>query len=430
MNTEKPPLLRNLIESSPGFSLPDVRSDGDEVASAGTRAKRATLRAEVQAGRTPLATVAGLPVRVAWVYSALLLATLVGYSLLWPNAPLIAADTEAYRVVAVDMADGRLDRLWFRSPGYPFVMWLTGSTVQPTRALLYLGLALHLAAVWLVAGVLHRLRFSFGVLVFFGVVMSLPPFVEPAGYALTENLTEFLLAGSFASLAAWLWKDRLRYLVLSGAFIAFAALTRPTFQVTAGIFAIVLVGVSAVMRGSLRTRDAARASLIVLGVSVLGFGSFAAYNYRHHGVFSISPGNLAYSMTTKTVRVLEQLPDEYATEREILIAARDSHLVRRGSSHTGEQYWPTASRELERVTGRNELERFELISRLNFMLVREAPLTYVLEIMRSVPSFWFVAITPLTYGKSSLAHVAWALFHFGVITLFFLQLTVIGGRHC
>ena len=133
-----------------------------------------------------------------------------------------------------------MDRLWFRSPGYPFVLWLTGSTVQPTRALLYLGLALHLAAVWLVAGVLHRLRFSFGVLVLFGVVMSLPPFVEPAGYALTENLTEFLLAGSFASLAAWLWKDRLRYLVLSGGFIAFAALTRPTFQVTALIFAVVL----------------------------------------------------------------------------------------------------------------------------------------------------------------------------------------------
>jgi hypothetical protein len=67
------------------------------------------------------------------------------------------------------------------------------------------------------------------------------------------------------------------------------------------------------------------------------------------------------------------------------------------------------------------------MSRLNFILIREAPLTYVSEIMRSVPNFWFVAITPLTYGNSSAAHVAWALFHFAVMTLFFLQLAVIGG---
>ena len=352
------------------------------VASAGKRAKGATRRAG-GAGRNGAfgdrCWTSRAP-RVG-VFSSVL-AMLVGYRFSGRMPPLIAADTEAYRVVAVDMADGRLDRLWMRSPGYPLVLWLTGSTVQPTRTLLYLGLVLHLAAVWLVAGVLHRLGFSFGVLVFFGVVMCLPPFVEPAGYALTENLTEFLLAGSFASVAAWLWKDSLRYLVLSGAFIAVAALTRPTFQVTAVIFATVLFGVSAVMRGSLRMRDAARASVIVLAVSVLGFGSFAAYNYRHHGMFSISPGNLAYSMTTKTVRMLEQLPDEYAREREILIAARDSHLVRRGSSHTAGAVLADRQPRSERVTGRNELERFELMSRLNFMLVREAPLTYVWEIVR------------------------------------------------
>ena len=361
------------------------------------------------------------------MYLALFVTTLVVYPWVWSDAPYWTGDAESYRRVAADLADGQLDQLWFRSPGYPLLMLLTGSTAHGTRSLFLVGLILHCASVWIGGRVLDRLRFSAPAIVLFGVLASLPPFVESAAYVMTENLTEFFLVLSFATAFAWVGRRHSGDLVASGLLMAYAALVRPTYQLGGLLIGATLMILAVITPGQLRLRNALAGSLIVLAVSTLGIGGFAAYNDRHHGVFSISPGNLAYSMTTKTVRQLELIPDEYAVEREILIAARNRHLIARGSSHTADQYWPTASRELSLVTGKNDLELLGMMSKLNFLVIREAPLHYLTEVARSLGTYWLVAFSPLTYGQSALAGMAWVGLHFLWLGFFALQLMVVTG---
>ena len=358
-------------------------------------------------------------------FGVLLVATLAIYPLIWPGAPYASNDTEGYRAMAVDMADGRLDQLHFRSPGYPFELLLTGSTQAPTKALLYVGLVQHFVSIVVGAAILRRLRFSVRAIVLFGAVMSLPPFVEPAAHALTENMTEFLVVLAFGATFAWIAGGQLKYAAATGVLLAAAALARPTYQFGAVVVGLTLVAVAFATRA--RRMPALTAALTMIVVSAICIGSFAFYNYSLHGVFSISPGNLGYSMTTKTLRMLERLPDEYATEREILIAARDADLVRRGSSHTAEQYWPDAERELAKMTGKNRVELLTEMTKLNFIVIRRAPLEYLSEVFRAVPRYWFPTATRLSYGGSEMLHLLWAGLHFLWVGYFLLVFLLIGG---
>jgi hypothetical protein len=274
---------------------------------------------------------------------------------------------------------------------------------------------------------LDRLRFSPSAVVLFGVLALLPPFVEPAAQVMTENLTAFCLMLSVTAAFAWLTRHQNAYLVVSGLSMSYAALARPTYQLGGLLIAATFMMLAVISPRQLRLRNALTGGVIVLAVSAIGVGGFAAYNYRHFGVFSISPGNLAYSMTTKTVRHLELIPDEYAFEREILIAARDQHLVRRGSSHTGDQFWSTATRELTRATGKTDLELLALMSKLNFLIIRAAPLHYLTEVARSFGTFWLSAFGPLTYGQSTLVGAAWVGLHFAWMVVFAVQLVVVTG---
>src|SRR6266481_492138 len=84
--------------------------------------------------------IAGLPSRTAIFYALLFATSLVLYGALWQNVPLMESDSPGYQRVAQDLSDFRIDQIHLRTPGYPLLLLLTGSSQAPTRQLFFISL--------------------------------------------------------------------------------------------------------------------------------------------------------------------------------------------------------------------------------------------------------------------------------------------------
>ncbi len=160
-------------------------------------------------------TIAGLPARTAVFYVLLFATSVLLYGTLWQSAPLMIEDSPAYLRAAQDLSDFQIDQLQIRTPGYPVLLLLTGSSQGPTRQLFFTSLLLHFVSIWLLASVLSRAGLTGRTLNLFGVLLVLPPYVEYAGYVLAENLTEFMLVAGFVSLVIWFLRRGTAWLIAS-----------------------------------------------------------------------------------------------------------------------------------------------------------------------------------------------------------------------
>jgi hypothetical protein len=362
-------------------------------------------------------TLLGLDRRVALVYAGLSLLALAGYAMAWPEAPLTGVDTARYLEAARDLADFRIDHLQFRTPGYPLLLLLTGSSEQPARPLFYVSLGLHFAAVWLIGTVLHALRFPTWAAVAAGVALVLPPFVENAAYALSETLTQFMLVCGFAGLFHWFRMRSTGWLIASSFAFAYAGLTRPTYQVVA--FAIVLT--AAVCRIRL-----GRAAASVMLTSLLFVGGYTAFNYVKFGFPGVTP-MLGFHLGTKTVRVLERIPERDAAVKAVLLRHRDGHLVQPNSSHTGYMYVWSSVPDLQQATGMDLPELSRYLQQIHLRLIAGAPLEYAMEVLRAACSYWFPSITAVGAMDSRVLQLVWSMVHLGLIAVFLLQLVLLAG---
>lgn len=339
----------------------------------------------------------------------------------------MASDSYGYLVVSQDLADGTLESLHFRSVGYPWLLVLTGSAEEPTRALFVVSLGLHFLAVALGAGCLRNLGLPLVLRLVFVALASLPPFVQSSALVLTENLSQFLLVLAFVLLLRGIRSEASRWVAAAGLVLGWSALVRPTFQALAPSLGLALLLLPPILSGRRPGRRDWRAAAWLVAASSLVLLATATWNQIRFDHFGISPGNLGYSLSTKTVRVLERLPERYAAEREALIRARDQHLVERGSSHTAEQYLPQAKPELRRVSGLEGVELEALILELNLLLIREAPLTYLIEVFKSVPGYLFPVANSFSTGGSPALFLVWAGLHFAILGFFLLQAVVLAG---
>lgn len=88
--------------------------------------------------------VLGLPLQLAVIYSIVFAAAVLIYPAAWPDAPLVAPDTQGYVAFARDLRDGVVDELHARAPGLPVLLLLTSATGEPRRSLpCPVGAALH-----------------------------------------------------------------------------------------------------------------------------------------------------------------------------------------------------------------------------------------------------------------------------------------------
>ena len=274
------------------------------------------------------------------VLSIFLIAAGLIYSRAWPRAPIIRTDSPQYIEVAIDLQDLKLDSIHDRVPGYPLLLLLTSSTT-PTRSLFYIQIGLHLLSVLLLVYILILQRVSGTMLALFVFLSLIPPSVENTAVVLTETWAQFFLVLSMFALILWLQSRRVILLVAAGFAFAFSALIRPTYQFlfVPVIFLLVIAAYSSVCKKFARPAILSAASVLVF--SVLIIGGFAFYNYMKFNFFGLTP-LLGFNLSTRTVRVVERLPDSYAQVREILVKSRDSDLIDPDSSHSGGMYiWQT-----------------------------------------------------------------------------------------
>lgn len=378
-------------------------------------------------------TLAGLPIPTAVLYAFVFALAFWLYSTLWRHAPVTVSDSGGYFAVASDLADLRIDRLHYRPPGYPLLLLITGSTDAPSRELFYLSLLLHFVSIWILAAVLYAVGLTERTLALFGILLLLPPYVEPAAYVLAENLAECVLVVGFGSLVFWSRHRHTAWLLIAALAIGCAGLIRPTYQAlafaVAGSLCIlpVLFGWSSDIR-----KNTLKASLVLIGASVVLVGGYAFLHFAkfdHIGLNLIAPVGSA-TLSTRTARVVERLPDEYAPIREALIRARDADLLRRGGPHTGYGYIanPGVIQELTSVTGLQGPDLARYLFRINLLLIREAPLQYLYDVSSAFSFYWFPSSTALANMNSRLLQMLWGFVQFCVVGIYAVTMVlVIGG---
>src|SRR5690242_9189891 len=95
-------------------------------------------------------TIAAIRFPLTVVYIVAFAAAFWFYSICWPNAPLTVSDSTSYLRAAQDFSH-HINQLQERTPGYPLLLLLTGSSHSPERMLFFVSLLLHFASIFLLA---------------------------------------------------------------------------------------------------------------------------------------------------------------------------------------------------------------------------------------------------------------------------------------
>jgi hypothetical protein len=340
----------------------------------------------------------------------LLLAAFLGYLGAWHGSMSAWPDTGTYQRVARDLSDGRLDELRLRTPGYPLLLIATGAVARPMHALFVTQLALYLGAVGLLVRLLRRLAVPPRAIVILTVLLVLPPSVEPTTYMLTESVSAFLLVCAFTALVGE--GHDIRSGSLAGLAVACAALTRPTY---------LLLGVA--LTPVIWAWSSRRRAIALLVVSSAVIGGLSLSNYQRFGHFGINSG-LGFNLSTRTVRVIELLPE--SPVKDVLIAARADELVH-SPTHTGYMYIWGLQSKLSDVTGLDwiALERYMLA--LNLRLIRAAPGTYLVEVARAAGTYWTPYMGEVPMSARHPSYAVFPVVQLAVLALFWLTLAALAG---
>jgi hypothetical protein len=370
-------------------------------------------------------TIAGLPYRAA---TGFLIAFAIAFGMylgLWKEAPVLQSDSGGYLKAAQDLSDLHIDQLQDRPPGYPLFLLLTGSSAAPGRALVIASLAMHFVSIWLLAALLSRAGSSQVALLGFCLVLLMPPYVESAGYVLSENLAEAMLVLTFVGIVRWADDHRTTWMLLAAGSVACAALTRPTFQYLPIALAVCLCLAVKLRLINVRWGRVAKASAVLVGGSAVLITGYAWSNYRSFGHFTLSP-IVGFALSTKTAGVLERLPEEYAPVKSVLIQARNEDAAT-GQFRPGASSIFKARAELTRITGLEGAALSEYLVGLNMALIRRAPLTFLDESMRAFGAYWFPSSGELANFHSTGAQAIWALLHFTILGVFAVTLLLFSG---
>jgi hypothetical protein len=368
----------------------------------------------------------GLPGPILVAVLTLFALAYLTYSAAWPEAPVLDGDSAQYLEVAGDLADGRLDTLHFRTPGYPLLLLLTGAIAEPARPLFRVSLLLHFASVWLLCVAFHRLGAGSVWVLGLCLVLLTPPYVEPAAYVMTENLAQFALVAGCAAFLTWDRTGKTRWAAVAALAWSFCGLIRPVHQ---ALIPALIVGMVLIHRAGWYGRDASKRAapgLVLIGIWAAVLGGYATFNLVRFQWFGVA-ASTGMHLTTKTIGLVERLPDEYAVVREVLIRARDAELVKRGGTHTGTQAVWAARAELEAVTGLRMPELSSYLIRMNLTLIRHSPIEYLQAVVHSCGAYWFPATGRLASMNSAPLRWLWWVMHFGIVGIFFVQLSVIVG---
>lgn len=330
--------------------------------------------------------------RIAFWLAALVTSAL--WLAAWHATPVHEPDSAGYLEVAADLADGSLDRVWGRTPGYPLLLLATGSWPDPMARLVMVQLALHALSAAALLSLLRRLGITPGVRAVVAAIALSPPFVEHAAYVLTESLVQVLVIPALVGLLRFVLDGTARWLAVGALGLATAGLVHPAWAPSVLALAIVVAIASrlpALPAGSARRGVVAALAVLLAGILVLG--SFVTFQSARFGFAGLAP-TLGSSLSHKTGRVLEAIPDAQAAEREILIRHRNAALVDPRGDHQAHSYIYRAIPELEAATGLSGPALDAHIAAIQARLIARHPMEYLDEVLRSWLWYWSPGVSP------------------------------------
>lgn len=337
------------------------------------------------------------------------------------EAPFFGGDTTQYLEVAQDIEDFRIDKIHYRSIGFPILLVSTGSAHIPSKLFFLLSLILYFVCLYIIALYFLKLKFKFTLIFLMTIVLTLPLFVQNSTVVMSENFTTFTLLLGFVFFVKGFFKKDNLYLILSGLFWGFTSLIRPTFQLL--IFPVLLtvffyLYLSERGKFYLTLKNTFnRSILFIMGFAFLIFLN-CSINSILFNYFGLTP-LLGITLSTRTVNFVEELPDNYKKEREILVKHRDRSLIR-GKSHTGLVFIEDAIPELMDSTGLDFVQLSKHMGKLNLILIKNAPIKYLRMVGISGVTYWFPFATELVAHNRIIEYLnilVWTI----TVTLFFLQ---------
>ncbi len=365
-----------------------------------------------------------------WILAILLTAAAIIYAVLWPEAPSKAFyDSYEYVWTAHALQSGNLTRPLDRPPGFPLLLLLTGSG----RNLYLFHILSHVVSISLLLLLMNSLEISYRRKIIFTLIALSPGIVSVlCGYVMSEALCELFLVTSFVLFAFWFRSKKISFLILGGIILSLSALVRPAYvMLFVPVAALIFFAVD---------RKKLQSALVVFVLGAMIIGSYVGFNGVRFGYYGITP-LFGYNLCTRTVRVLERLPE--GPIKDILISYRNDGLVN-GDSHTAviyiwklysaDLFWPETPEhakgkgpisELMAATGMNKAELSKVLARANIKLILKAPMEYVRDVGLAAFTFWLPQSTDMAQFGSRKIQLLYGLIYAGVMVAFFIQLALI-----
>jgi hypothetical protein len=340
-----------------------------------------------------------------WAVLCVLLATATAAAA-WRATTRPMGDSHSYRVAGQVITSG-WDQLTDRTPGYPLLLWATGSLDSETVQLFVVQAVLHAASVLLVVRVAARIGLPPSWRVVIALLLVLPPPMVKVVYSGSEALSELLVVLALWLFVRWLDAPRSSLLVTLGVVAGAAAWVRPTFQL---LFVPLGVAVWAVAwRRPTTAMPAWRTAVLVAGPAALIVASLASWNAVRFDSPGLTP-DFGWFLGSRTSAFVQELPASYEPLRSALIEERDRRLLL-GPETDAENYLFGIEDEISRITGREGVELDRYVLSMNLRLIREHPFDYFTAVTHSAERYVQIDAEPAASGPGrwggwlqSLAH--------------------------
>lgn len=336
----------------------------------------------------------------------------------WRTRPM--GDSADYRLAGRVITSG-WEQLTDRTPGYPLVLWVTGSLEGETTALFVVQLLMHAASVLIVLGVLRSLAIGWRGRSVAALLLFAPAGMLAVVAAGTEATVQLLVTATLGLFVRWSRTRGTGELVAVG--VLFAALTwvRPSYAPVVVAAVLVVWFVARPEPIAVRLRQLAALVLpAALGVGLLV--GIHAVRFDHVGLTPLT----GWYLGSRTSGYVERLPERYEPARRILVAERDRQLLLDGEVDAP-NYSFAVRDELEQALGMDRDELDDRMLEMNLYLITRHPFEYQAAVSRSVLRYTDLDSQP---GVSQLpTAVAWAsaLVHLGLLAAFAVQLCVVPG---
>lgn len=367
----------------------------------------------VTTSRTPWFGVERIPFWVIVVGS-------LGYATAWGWRTRPMGDSADYRLAGRVITSGWAE-LTDRTPGYPLVLWATGSLRGETVALFVLQLVMHAVAVGLVVDVLGSVGVRWRGRTVAAVALFAPPGMLAVVATGTEATVQLLVAAGLWAFARWYRTRGLPELVAVGALFAALTWVRPAYAPV--VLAAAAVTWFVVRPASPRRQAAVLAAVLV--PAVVGVGLLVGVQtvrFDHAGLTPLT----GWYLGSRTSGYVERLPERYEPARSILVAERDRQLLL-GGEVDAPNYSFAVREELQRALDMDRAELDRYVLGLHLHLIVHHPFEYQASVMQAAVRYLDIDSQP---GVSRLPEpVAWtaAVVHLAVVALFVAQLLVTPG---